>query len=100
MINDGFVLFLLIKLLPITILYLVILVLQIQVASPPMPCFIMYAQSITAIFSLYSTQWSLVTSIMFKQNDNISMYVKVIDDLYGVFHLEFFLFPFAYILHK
>ena len=88
----GVPLFLFFKLFPINVLYLVILVLQIRVTSPPIPCFIMYAQSITAIFTFYSTKWPLVTSIMFTQNENISMYVKVVDALYGVFHLEFFHF--------
>ena len=86
----GVPLFLFIKLLPITILYLVILTFQISVTSAPMPCFIMYAQSITAIFCFNPPGWPLVTSIMFKHNGNLSMYVKIIDALYGVFHLEFF----------
>ena len=50
----------------------------------------MYAQSITAIFCFNSPGRPLVTSIMFKHNGNLSMYVKIIDALYGVFHLEFF----------
>ena len=62
----GVPLFLFIKLFPIAILYLVILVFQISVTSAPMPCFIMYAQSITAIFCFYSPGWPLVTSITFK----------------------------------
>ena len=86
----GVPLFLFIKLLPITILYLVVLTFQISVTSAPMPCFIMYAQNITAVICFNYHGWSLVTSIMFKHNGNLSMYVKIIDALYGVFHLEFF----------
>ena len=88
----GVPLFLFIKLFPITILYLIILAFQISVTSAPVPCFIMYAQIITTIFCFYSPGWPLATSIMFKHNGNLSMYVKIIDALYGVFHLEFFHF--------
>ena len=46
----GVPLFLLLEFAPITVLYLVILVLQISITSAPLPCFIMYAQFIIITF--------------------------------------------------
>ena len=47
---DEFILFLSLELLPITVFYLLVLLFQIRMTSPPMTCFIMYSQLI--IFAL------------------------------------------------
>ena len=46
----GVPLFLFLELAPITVLYFVILVFQINVLSAPMPCFIMHAQLVVIVF--------------------------------------------------
>ena len=88
----GVLLFLSIKLVPITVLYLVILAFQIRVTSAPMPCFILYAQSVITVYDFEYFQSPLLNSISMKQNGDIDMFAKVIDALYGVFRLEFFHF--------
>ena len=70
---------------PVTLFYLFIVVFQISVTSPPMPCFIMTAQFILDTFEKYH--------IVVRFNDYggrlslISEYVRI---FYGFFNLDFF----------
>ena len=89
----GVLLFLIIKLFPITVLYIVILAFQISITSAPMPCFIMHAQIIASIYELeFYHNSPLLESVTMNQNGDINMFTKIVDALYGIFHLEFFHF--------
>ena len=75
----GVLLFLLVKLFPVTVLYLIILAFQISITSAPMPCFIMHAQIITSVyeFEFYHNS-PLLESVTMNQNGDIN---KVFDAL-------------------
>ena len=72
---------------PTTILYIVILVFRLSAISPPMPCFIMYAQLVVFGFDL-STHISFGNSkgFIFAENGNVKSNVKIIDSFYGLFN--------------
>ena len=61
----GVPLFLFLEFVPITLLYLIILVFQISVTSAPMPCFIMYAQFIAITFDSSNFASPLVSILTF-----------------------------------
>ena len=83
----GVPLFLLLEFVPITVLYLVILVFQISITSAPMPCFIMYAQFIAIIFDSNSSK--PVTKIFLTDNWDFRLDMQIIVTLYGLFNLDF-----------
>ena len=74
-------LFLIIELLPITLLYLFALVFQISVTTPPIPCFTMYAQFVVLGFR-YMT--------MNVDYEGITLDIKILQTVYGIFNLDFF----------
>ena len=74
-------LFLIIELLPITLLYLFTLVFQISVTTPPIPCFIMYAQFVVL---------GLRYSSMKTNYEDITLDIKIVQTIYGIFNLDFF----------
>ena len=78
----GVPLFLFLKLAPITGLYLIVLIFQIRVTSPPIPCFIMYAQLIVVAFDSNSSLSSV-------SSRNLTLDLKIILTLYGLFNLDF-----------
>ena len=75
-------LFLLYEFVPITVLYLTVLVFQMTVTSPPMPCFIMFAQFVVIAFDSNSY-------LSFKDDGYITIDLKILLMLYGVFNLDF-----------
>ena len=87
----GVPLFLVVEFVPITGFYLIILVFQISVMSAPMPCFILYAQSIFVAFymSIY-TDNELRRQIVLDKNGNLWYDLNIIYTIYGVFNLDFF----------
>lgn len=86
----GVPLFLFLELVPLTLFYLVILVFRVGVTSPPMPCFILYCQLITAAVDLCLYGECSYRRVMFANNGDLRLYVKVIATLYGIFNLDFF----------
>ena len=74
---------------PITVFYLIILVLRISVTSPPVPCFIMCAQF---VMLGYITNSKLKIFLGYSNDGDISLRVdtKIILTLYGFFNLDFF----------
>ena len=73
---------------PTTILYIVILVFRLSAISPPMPCFIMYAQLVVFGFDL-STHYSFGYSskdFIYTEKGNVKSNVKIIDSFYGLFN--------------
>ena len=99
----GVPLFLFLELVPITVFYLIILVFQISFATPPMPCFIMYAQFIVALFYLivygFSDNCSM-KDILLTESGDFRLDMKIIAMLYGVLNLDFFSISLAPTLHK
>ena len=84
----GIPLFLALKLVPITILYLIILIFQVQLTSPPMTSFTMYAQFIVTAVDLgrYDSSFK---KLAFNDNGEFRLDVKIVHTLYGVFNLDF-----------
>ena len=73
------------ELLPITVFYIIVLVFRISVTTPPIPCFIMYAQFIVIFFGYFYPSIHVRYGFMDKtQVDN------VMQTLYGIFNLDFF----------
>ena len=79
-------LFLFLEFFPVTVSYLFILAFRISITSPPMPCFIMFAQ-----FFIYLTDdhhfW---TGIATDDNGELTLSYKVLRTVYGFFNLDFF----------
>ena len=78
----GVLLFLFTVLVPITLFYVIVLVFQIKVLSAPMPCFIMYAQVVVLVFDPNHC-------ISFTNSSNLTLDVKIMLTLYGIFNLYF-----------
>ena len=79
--------YLVVQFVPTTILYIVILVFRLSAISPPMPCFIMYAQLVVFGFDL-STYISFgnTKEFIFTENGNVKSNMKIIDSFYGMFN--------------
>ena len=85
----GVPLFLLVKLSPITILYLIILIFQIRVTSPPMPCLIMYAQFMLIAFDPNHTVLHDFRQVIFTDVWYLRLDMNIILSLYRVLNLDF-----------
>ena len=89
--NDwkGLAMYFLFELFPITMLYLVIFVLRIDITSPPMPCFIMYSQLV--LCGLKDVQDdSSVHRVIYDRDNNMRLGTRIILTLSGMWNLEFF----------
>ena len=80
-------LFLVLEFVPVTVFYLTVLTFQISVTSPPMPCFIMYAQIAVYIID-HHTSFRVLNTIT--KDGELIMGMKIIQTFYGLFHLDFF----------
>ena len=86
----GVMLYLAIVLLPLTLLYLLILIFQIKMTSAPIPCFIMYSQLIVIGFSYNQGKlYDELSTVIFTKTGNTRAVTKVILVLYGIFNLDF-----------
>ena len=87
----GVLLYILIEFTPITLLYIVTLVFRISVTTPPMPCFILYAQmvSIELRSTLSSGETGIVLSRLLQNEEgHIRLDMKIIDTFYGLFSMQ------------
>ena len=83
----GVMLYLAIVLLPLTLLYLLILIFQIRMTSAPIPCFVMYSQ---LVFSdIWGNPFDELTTVIFTKTGNTKAVTKVVLLLYGIFNLDF-----------
>ena len=82
----GVPLYLLIEFVPITLFYLMFLLLQINVTSSPMTCYVFYSQLIMIVATPSGKNELLQHSIYFSQNK----IVIVAYTLYGMWNLDFF----------
>ena len=76
------IVFLSLKLVPITILYVIVLIFQVKVVSAPIPCFIMYAQFVVIMFDSNS-------HFSFTRTWDSPLDVKIMLSFYGIFNLDF-----------
>ena len=92
----GFLLYLAVKFIPLTLFYLLILIFQIRLTSAPMTCFIMYSQLVVLAFyeecGLESTiSETVLSQIKFTDKGNtLRTGTKILLTLYGMFNLDFF----------
>ena len=81
--------FLFLEFVPVTVFYLVVLTFKISITSPPMPCFIMYAQIVLYLYS--REQQGLNYGVIFlTKNGELTLGMKIIQAIYDLFYLEFF----------
>ena len=81
--------FVFLQLVPITVFYLIILIFQIRLTSPPMPCFIMYAQVVVMEVYLVNVS-NLSARVIFNTGGDLRLDMKIMLTLYGIFNLDFF----------
>ena len=87
---QGVMLNLAITILPLTLLYLLILIFQIRMTSAPIPCFVMYSQLIVIAFSYtQSISSDELPTVIFTKTGNTRAVTKLILVLYGIFDLDF-----------
>ena len=87
---SGVVLYLFLEFVPITLLFVIILVFRIRVTSAPMTCFIMYSQLIIiACYNLRPNVFALGEAV-FTDTGTLRTVSKVFLTLYGVLNLDFF----------
>ena len=80
-------LFLFAHFVPLTVLYIIILVFRISVVSPPIPCFIMYAQFVVFEFDLYNdTLFNNSHNLIFTNEGDIRLDMKILHTFYGLFN--------------
>ena len=87
----GVLVYILVEFIPITMLYFVTLVFRVSVTTPPMPCFILYAQMVSiALRSTLSSGKSGIVLSRLLQNEEgrIRLDMKIIDTLYGLFSMQ------------
>ena len=85
----GILLYTVLELVPMTVLYLIILIFQVRLTSAPMTSFTMYAQFIVTAIDLarYDSTFKM---LLFDINGELRLDAKIIHTLYGVFNLDFF----------
>ena len=84
----GIILYLLVEILPITILYLVILIFHIRLTSAPMTCFIVYSQLIVYALNKSCSELLLNKIEFVHKEGNIRTITKIILTAYGIFNLD------------
>ena len=80
--------FVFLQFVPITVFYLIILIFQIRLTSPPMPCFIMYAQVIVMEVYLVNVS-NLSARVIFNTGGDLRLDMKIMLTFYGIFNLDF-----------
>ena len=74
----------------ITFFYLFILIFQISMTSPPMPCFIMYAQIIIMALCFVDVSKLKSAQVILNDSRHLRLYARILFRLYGIFNLDFF----------
>ena len=89
---QGILLYLLLEFVPITLLFLVILVFQIDLVTPPIPCFIMYCQLVYSGLHYYAADDRSARQVMFTESHTLRLGTKILLSLCGIMNLDFFLY--------
>ena len=87
---QGILMYLLVEFLPITLLYLVILIFQIDLVTPPVPCFIMYSQLVYSGFHYYAMEAPSAHQVMFTDSFTLRPITKILLTFCGIMNLDFF----------
>ena len=83
---------LLIEFIPVTVLYLIVVLFQIRLTAPPMPCFIMFAQIFHIGFEALHPVGQLVPAYETKDGHIRLLDMKIAHLVYAMFNLDFFLY--------
>ena len=87
----GISLYLFLELFPITILYLILLIFQINITSAPMTSYIMYSQLIVfATDHMLSGDMIALAGIVLSLSRSYKLFAKVIFTIYDIWNLRFF----------
>ena len=87
----GVFVYIMVEFIPITVLYFITLVFRISVTTPPMPCFILYAQMVSIGLRLTLSSGEsgkLLSRLLQNEEGRIRLDMKIIDTFYGLFSLQ------------
>ena len=85
----GVSLYILVEFIPITLFYILVLILQFKLTSAPMTCWIMYSQCLMMVINLELYTDPLLQKLLLTDNGDFTALTKLILALYGIFNLEF-----------
>ena len=86
-------LYLVLEFVPVTVLYLVILIFQINIISAPMTCYIMYSQLVALWWNFaFDGEDYNISKATFRWNSNTDLFRNIVLTLYDVWNLRFFHF--------
>ena len=89
----GLPLYLFLEFVPVTIFYLIILILEINITSAPMICYILYSQLVPLWWNFaFNGEDFNVSRRMFMLNKESEVFRKIILSIYDVWNLQFFHF--------
>ena len=87
---QSLLMYLLVEFFPITLLYLVILIFQIDLVTPPIPCFIMYSQLVYSGLKFYAMEAPSAHQVMFTDSFMLRPGTKILLTFCGIMNLDFF----------
>jgi len=85
--NYGWILYILLEIVPATVFYFAVLTLRIRITSAPMNCFVMFSQLI--VVALNNSPWYL-SSLLAELGTTSCALLKVILSGYGFWNLDYF----------
>ena len=87
----GIPLYLLLEFAPITIFYLIILILQVNITSGPMTCYILYSQIIIVIYdNVYGGDDPEVRDVLLLEGKHSELWFSFVLTVYDMWNLRFF----------
>ena len=87
----GVLVYIMVEFAPITVIYFVTLVFRVSVTTPPMPCFIFYAQivSMPLRYTFNNDKVAmLITRLLQNEDGEIRLDMKITDTFYGLFSMQ------------
>ena len=87
---QGILMYLLVEFLPVTLFYLVILIFQIDLITPPIPCFIMYSQLVYSGLHYCAMDSPSAYRVMFTDDFTLRLGTKILLTFCGIMNLDFF----------
>ena len=87
----GVLVYIMVEFAPITVIYFATLVFRVSVTTPPMPCFIFYAQIVSMALRYtfnHDKVAMLVTRLLQNEDGEIRLDMKIIDTFYGLFSMQ------------
>ena len=87
---QGILMYLLMEFFLVTLFYLVILIFQIDLVTPPIPCFIMYSQLVYSGFHYCAMEAPSAHQVMFTDDFTLRLGTKILLTFCGIMNLDFF----------